>query len=390
MIKNAIINFFMEWGKKRKENRIFHRELHKEFHKKQNELYKNNVELQMYRKHVKYSRIIITLLNLVIWFLIFKYFGIKTISVFFAVLISLGAIIQLIFLMTLEKRIFKPISQLEKGVEEISKGNYDVNIESNYNTEINNLIDSFNDMAKKLKEGERLKAEYEENRKTLIANISHDLKTPITSIQGYIETLLELENMPKENINKYYKIIHNNAAYINKLIDDLFLFSKLDIQKLELYMERVEVIPFMEDLMQEFKFELEDRGIELYYNYSIKEKCYVEVDGKRVNQIFKNIIGNAVKYGKESNLKINVCLYKNKDHICIEIEDNGIGIPEDKLEHIFERFYRVDYERTKDLMSTGLGLAIAKELVEAQGGSIAARSVENKGTTFIVKFPIKE
>ncbi len=119
---------------------------------------------------------------------------------------------------------------------------------------------------------------------------------------------------------------------------------------------------------------------------TLKKRFYINVDGKRVNQIFRNIIGNAIKYGYD-NMRIEVTLYEGKNHVCIDVKDNGPGIPEDKLPNIFNRFYRIDHARTKDLMSTGLGLAIAKELVESHNGEIKVSSMEGIGTCFTIMLP---
>lgn len=386
----GLMEVLEEWHKKRNDKRIWHRKMHLEFHKYIDELYRKNGEVHRYYKHMKYSYSTIIFLSLTLGIFVFKYFGMKMISIIFAAIIGMAMIAELIFLMTLKNRVFEPIGKLENGVEEISKGNYDVEIEFEMHNEISMLIYSFNDMAKKLKQAEEVKKEYEENRKNLIASISHDLKTPITSIQGYIETLQEMDNAPRETVKRYHQIIYNNTAYINKLIDDLFLFSKLDIQKLDFNFEKAEIKAFMEDLMQEFSFILEDKGVKFNYIDSIDKKSYVKIDGKRVNQIFRNIIGNAVKYGSDEDLLIDVTLYRKDNRIYANVKDNGPGIPEEKLEHIFERFYRIDCERTKDLMSTGLGLAIAKELVEAQGGEIKVSSVVNEGTCFTIMFPVLE
>lgn len=374
-----------------KEHRRNHEEIHRlqnEFKKKIHAVHMEQRGLQWYHRHNKYSHIFIVLFNLLVWFLIFRYFGLKAVAVGFAVIVGIGGTIQIMFNIRVEKSIFIPISQLKAGVDEISKGNYDVNIVCNVTNEISSLVDSFNDMAKKLYEGEKLKVIYEENRKSLIANISHDLKTPITSIQGYIETMADREDIPQETINKYHQIIYNNAIYMNKLIDDLFLFSKLEMQKLELQLEKISIRAFMEDLMEEFKFELEDRQIQFDYVDKMYSEPNVNIDRKRIHQIFSNIIGNAVKYGFEGKTAISVKLHEKDELIYIDIFNNGPGIPEDKLPYIFDRFYRVDYARTKNLMSTGLGLAIAKELVEAHGGSISAANKENEGTCFTIVLPV--
>jgi len=245
------------------------------------------------------------------------------------------------------------------------------------------------EMADKLRESERINSEYEENRKTLIVNISHDLKTPMTSIQGYIEIILEGGITQPDKLQRYLQTIYNNSTYMNKLIDDLFLFSKLDMDKMDFNYESLQVRPFMEDLMTEFKFELEEKNYGFSYQDKMEKDCLISIDGKRVYQAIRNIIGNAVKYGPENNLQVTVELYEQGDFACLDIQDNGPGIPEDKLPYIFERFYRIDTERSKDFMSTGLGLAITKELVEAQGGKISVSSSGDVGTCFTVCLPVK-
>jgi len=380
---------FSQHLKQIKRHHIEDEKSHMAFHKKLEELYEENDEFKKYIRHVKYSRPLIIIFNILVWFLIFKFFGVRSISIIFAATISVVCIIELLFLVTLEKRVLKPINELRNGVEEIIKGNYEVKVEYNQRNEVSILVNSFNDMAKQLHKGELLKAEYEDNRKALVANISHDLKTPITSIQGYVEAIMESENMPADTLNKYHQTIYNNAVYVNKLIDDLFLFSKLDMEKLDFKLEELNLKAFMDDIMQEFEFEFENRNVIFNYESNLKDNYFFNIDGKRMYQVLKNIIGNAVKYGNKENSEITVRLYVEKKDACIAIQDNGPGIAQDKLPHIFDRFYRVDYARTKDLISTGLGLAIAKELIEAQSGSIQVTSEENKGTCFTILIPIE-
>ncbi|MDQ7092029.1 HAMP domain-containing sensor histidine kinase [Desulfosporosinus sp. PR] len=358
--------------------------LHQEFHHR-------HWEFNRYHKSLRFFRPISIIVNLIILYILFRWVGLKAISVLFAVFIIVKEVLQFVFLWRVEKRVFKPILKLKNGVEEIAKGNYDVFIETDRMHDLGFmalLVDSFNEMAQKLQAGEKLKSEYEENRKTLIANISHDLKTPITSVQGYIEAILDgVVNSP-EKVTKYLKTIYQNIIYMDKLIDDLFIFSKLDLQKLEFKFEAIPIRAFMEDLMEEFKFELEERKINFYYRNKMEGDCQLNIDRKRVHQIFKNIIGNAVKFGSNPGFGINVQMNRRAEAIIIDIEDNGPGIPSDKLPYIFNRFYRIDNERTKDLMSTGLGLAIAKELVQAHGGSIEVSSAEGEGSCFSLKFPV--
>jgi len=373
----------------------FHRR-HLEFHQLQEllqhqEFQRKHREFNKYRRSLRFFRPISILVNFVILYILFRWIGIKSISLIFAVFIIIKEVLQFVFLRRLEKRVFKPINKLKNGVEEIAKGNYKVKIESDGTCDlgfIGLLVDSFNEMAQKLQASEKIKLEYEENRKTLIANISHDLKTPITSVQGYIEAILDGVVVSPEKVNKYLRTIYQNTVYVDKLIDDLFLFSKLDLQKMEFNFESIQIRSFMDDLMEEFQFELDERAIKFHYFNKMEGDCLINVDRKRLYQAFKNVIGNAVKYGADQDLTIKIEMDRQDDFIAISIEDNGPGIPKDKLENIFDRFYRIDNERTKDLMSTGLGLAIAKELVQAHGGSIAAASTENQGSCFTIRLPV--
>jgi len=350
--------------------------------------HKHHREFHNYHRYLRLTRPLALVFNVVVVYLLFYWVGYKAIGIILAVLISIKELTQLFFMWRLEKRIFQPIVELNRGVQEIARGNYDVNIECRVENEIGLLIASFNNMAAKLQATEKLQQEYEDNRKALIANISHDLKTPITSIQGYIEAILDGTVKSPDKMEKYLQTIDHNAAYVNKLIDDLLLFAQLDMNKLELTFEETLIRGFMNDLAEEFRFELEERNSQLHYVDSLEQNCTVRMDGKRFYQAMRNIIGNAVKYGPEKDLVVKVDLQRQGDFVRIAVRDNGPGIPADKLPNIFDRFYRIDTERTKDLMSTGLGLAIARELIEAHGGNIEVDSREGAGSCFTVSLPI--
>ncbi|HWP95465.1 MAG TPA: HAMP domain-containing sensor histidine kinase [Syntrophomonadaceae bacterium] len=352
--------------------------------------HRHHQEFHKYHRYLRLTRPLAFLFNLIVIYLLFSWVGYKVIGIIFAGFLIVKEIIQLTFFWRLEKRIFEPIVKLHAGVQEIAKGNYNVTIESHVENEIGLLITSFNEMAQKLLASEKLKLDYEENRKTLIANISHDLKTPIAAIQGYIEAILDGTVTSPEKMDKYLTTISHNTDYVNKLIDDLLLFSQLDMNKLDFSFEEQPIQAFMHDLMEEFQFELEERGARLDYENRLEQNCLVRIDGKRFYQAMRNIIGNAVKYGPEKDLALSVKLTREGDFVQIAIRDNGPGIPGDKLEHIFERFYRIDSERTKDLMSSGLGLAIARELIEAHGGKIEAASREGQGSCFTLSLPIQD
>lgn len=373
-----------ELNKMRNELVYEHRKLYHESHRKQFN------EFNRIHKYLRWMRPTGLLISIVLILGVFKFANVEAVTMFFGAAFIIHQIFQIYITIKMEKRIMKPIEKLKDGVEQIARGNYDVKIDNNIYNEIGLLIYDFNKMAESLKNSEKMKLEYEENRKALIANISHDLKTPITSINGYIEALVDGVVTSPDKVNNYLNIIHNNTIYINNLIDDLFLFSKLDMQKLDFNFEIVKIRSFMTDLMEEFEFVLKEKNIQFKFEDKLARELEVSIDGKRIYQVIRNVIGNAIKYGRQEDAIIEVELSNNNEVIKVEIKDNGPGIPEDKLSNIFNRFYRIDTERTKDFMSTGLGLAIAKEMVEAHGGKIYASSIMGKGSTFTIELPIEK
>ncbi len=347
-----------------------------------------DAEFKQLHTALHYSRPLIIIFYIIVLYFLFSWAGFKVLVIILAALLGVNAVFHLFFLNRLEKQVFEPIAALEKGFQEISEGHYQVHLESETTNQFSQLINSFNEMAEKLQASEQTNQDYEKNRKALIANISHDLKTPITAVQGYIEMILDGDVTDLEHIRKYLKIIQNNNAYINKLIDDLFLFSKLDMDKVDFNLSLTRAKAFMRDLMDEIGMELEEMQVLFSYADQLEQDDQINIDGKRVCQAIRNVIGNAVRYGPDTDLEINVRLYQQEQYICIDVKDNGTGIASDKIEAIFDRFYRIDNERSKNFLSTGLGLAITRELMEAQGGKITVLSEETKGSCFTLWFPI--
>lgn len=344
-------------------------------------------DLGDFKKFAIRIRSMAIIICLILTFIMIKFIGFDAITLFFVLIFIVSEVLNIYVFHRLEKRIVNPVKRLKDGVGKIASGDYSVRITEHNKNEIGILVMEFNKMAKKLEDAEKLKKEYEKNRKALIANISHDLKTPITSIGGYVEFMLD-GNLEKDKMDKYLKTVKSNVNYMNKLIDDLFLFTKLDMEKFESSFEKVNIKMYMEDIVEEFKFVLEEENINLNYRKTVEDNIFVNIDAKMIHRCIRNIIGNAVKYGVvEKNLKIEIDLYDNKDNVYIDIKDNGPGIEKDKLSHIFERFYRIDKERSKDLMSTGLGLAIAKEIVETNNGEIFVESEIGVGSVFKIKLP---
>ncbi len=345
-------------------------------------------EFEIAHRRLKQYRPFAIIFTLIFIIFLFQWLGVGAITILFGVMLIIREVVQMYFVRSLQKRIFEPIYVLKHGIEEVAKGNYDVTVETSVNNELKGLLISFEEMVNNLQENEKLKREYEENRKNLIANISHDLKTPMTSIQGYMEAIDEGLVKDEDTLKRYNQIILNNVNYTTKLIDDLFLFSKLDLDKIDLNASEVNAGGFLRDIMDELKLEVEDQGFVFNYMDNLEQDTQLHIDGKRIYQSIRNIVGNALKYGQKDDLQIECRSYSEDGFCYIEIEDNGPGIPEDQLDKIFERFYRIDESRTKDTISTGLGLAIAKELIEVHHGKVEIQSKLNEGTTIIIKIPI--
>lgn len=345
-------------------------------------------ELYLLHRYMHFFKNFTLIITLVIVLFMFKVIGFKAASVIITLVLLINEFTIIYMISRLEKKFIAPMEKLQRGVKQISEGDYSIRIVEDNDNEIGILTREFNRMAMKLEEGEKVKKEYENNRKELIANISHDLKTPITSINGYVEGLLE-NVVPKDKADNYLKTIRSNANYMNKLIDDLFLFSKLDMQKLDFSFTITNIKYYIFDIVEELNFMLEEKGIGFSYIDNIENGVFVNLDGKRLYRSIRNLIDNAIKYGTcKNDLNIKINLRQNDEFIFIDVVDNGPGIEGDKINNIFDRFYRIDKERTKDFTSTGLGLAIAKEIIEAHDGRIYVESELGVGSTFTIVLPI--
>ncbi len=294
----------------------------------------------------------------------------------------------LAFSIQMRNRVMKPIEKLRVAVDEISKGHYGYQVEEEPGNLVGDLITSFNKMSCELKEANAKNEKYERNRKELIAGISHDLKTPITSIVGYVDAIQSGVASSEEKRNTYLSIIGSNAQYTNKLIDDLFLFSKLDINQMKYEFVDMPIKDFLSDVIIEKQLELEESGVNVSFKMDVSDRMHLPLDGKMVYRIMSNILSNAVKYGDPDQPTIIIEADEIEDGVKVAITDNGKGISKNELKQIFDVFYRADSSRNKDIGGSGLGLAIAKQLVEAHGGTIGATSVVGKGTT--ITFTLKK
>lgn len=347
-------------------------------------------DIEQFHSRMKLIRPVAIVVNIIFIALLIHFTGITPLVIVFAVIFMTREVFQVLFMLRLQRRILEPVGELKQGIEAVSEGNFDVVLETNVNNEFAMLFEAFNTMSSELGQMNQVKAEYEENRKNLIANITHDIKTPLASIQGYMETINEGAVTDPETLKRYNEIILNNVVYTNKLINDLFLFSKLDMDKIAFEFKEVHAKAFFRDMMEEMGFEVKELGYTWLYEDELHEDVILAVDGKRIYQSMRNIIGNAIKYGAKDDLKIIASVRLDHGHCIVNIIDNGPGIGPEHLAHIFKRFYRIDQARTKDTMSTGLGLAISKEFIEAHDGRIEIESREGLGTSIRIALPYQE
>lgn len=277
----------------------------------------------------------------------------------------------------LARKMSLPLLEMERATREIARGNLDVRVNTLPNDELGSLGKAINDLAVETNE-------YRTNRSELFANISHELRTPITYLKGYANALRNNLYKTEEEKQQYLTIIETESDHILRLINDLFDLSKMEEGQISLQLEAVNLSEIMDTSILKIGIEIEKKGLNLVTEID-KDDLIIYGDGNRLEQIFINLLVNAIQYTSHGSISIKILGDKNNVHVVIE--DTGIGIPEEELPLIFERFHRVEKSRSRDYGGTGLGLAIVKNLVEIQNGTIAVSSERNKGTRFELCFP---
>ena len=277
--------------------------------------------------------------------------------------------------------VMTPLTQLKEATKNIKEGNLDFTIEKTGVDEIGDLCDDFEEMRKRLKESAEEKVAFDKENKELISNISHDLKTPITAVKGYVEGIMDGVADTPEKMDRYIRTIYNKANEMDRLINELTFYSKIDTNRIPYTFNKIHISDYFEDCVDELSVELDSSGISLtYFNY-LEEDAVVIADAEQLKRVINNIISNSLKYMNKPKGVINIRLRDVGDFIQIEIEDNGIGIAQKDLANIFERFYRTDSSRNSSKGGSGIGLSIVKKIMEDHGGQVWATSKEGTGTT---------
>jgi len=313
------------------------------------------------------------------------------VKTFFPILFSLLLLILVgtngLLTYFVSKSIIKPINHLKTAANYIKNGDLEHSISVQRNDEIGQLTLAFEEMRSQLSQSHQLQKQYEENRKELIASISHDLKTPITSIKGYIEGLRDGVADTPEKRSHYMQTIYTKAVDMDHLIDELFLFSKLDLGKLPFHLEMVDIKDYLIDYLEELSFDLQKQNVRIDFQYNPVIHYPVLMDREKFKRVLANIINNSLKYMNKDEKKLNLSLISTKNKITLTIEDNGSGIPEESIPFIFDQFYRAEKSRNKLTGGSGLGLSIARMIVEEHKGLIQAESVLLVGTRISITLP---
>lgn len=273
-----------------------------------------------------------------------------------------------------------PLMKLRKATHNIAEGNLDFTLEVDGNDEISDLCRDFEEMRRKLCESNEEKIQYDRESKELISNISHDLKTPVTAIKGYVEGIMDGVADTPEKMDHYIRTIYNKANDMDRLINELTFYSKIDTNRIPYTFNKINVSSYFEDCCEEVGLDLESKNIDFsYFNY-VDENVEVIADAEQMKRVINNIIGNSVKYMDKPKGRINIRVKDVGDFVQIEIEDNGKGIGPKELPYIFDRFYRTDASRNSSMGGSGIGLSIVRKIVEDHGGKIWATSKPGTGT----------
>lgn len=284
-------------------------------------------------------------------------------------------------------KIEDPLEELEKGVAEIRDGNLDYRINYTENTEFLPLCSGFNDMAMRLKASVEQTLQNEENRKELLAGISHDIRSPLTSIIAYADGLIDGVADNPEKQKKYLVTIKEKAESISGMVSELFLYSKLELESFPVNLTVVDIQSELIKIVSPIAYEYSNKGYEINMNVISKQ---ISIDKELMSRICTNILSNSLKYNKNKNSATNIYSEISENFYILHFSDNGNGVDEKILERIFDVFYRNDRARNSPEKGSGLGLAIVYDAVKKMNGSVSAENVKGGGLDIILKLPLEE
>ena len=309
----------------------------------------------------------------------------STISVLLFVLLGI-LLFSLIFLL-LQRKMARDIETIARAVKQISEGDLSTRLELEGEGELTDIAENLNRMEEDIQELIDKERTSEQSKTDLITNVAHDLRTPLTSILGYLELLRKNQKLSPEMQQKYLDIAYNKSVRLQKLIEELFGFTKLSYGKINMNVAKVDIVELLAQLLEESYPNFQKNGLS-YDFVSNRKSQIIEADGDLLARLFDNLIGNAIKYGKEGK-RVRVSLRADREIVTIKIVNYGYVIPANELPLIFDRFYRTDHSRTNASGpgGTGLGLAIVKNITDMHHGTVSVSS-DLSGTVFTVRLKI--
>lgn len=276
-----------------------------------------------------------------------------------------------LFTKALIKKILHPVNQLDIAAQRVTEGNLDVPVAYQQEDEFKNLCDSFDMMQEHLKTEMERNAAYEKARTEMVSGISHDLRTPLTSIKGYIKGMIDGVAATEEKRKEYLTIAYKKSCDMDRLLMTLFYFSKLETGNMPFYMQKTQIEEYIGNYAKEKEAELSQKGATINVSTKTDEKLFCNIDKEQIQRVLDNLIENSCKYANRgNNLVLGFELLEGWDEITIDYYDNGEGVPEDKLDTIFEQFYREDESRNSE--GNGLGLYVCRFIIKEHGGTIRA------------------
>ncbi len=283
--------------------------------------------------------------------------------------------------------IHTPLKKLSEATHRIKEGDFDFSLKEKGNDEISELCRDFDEMRQRLKDLDEEKRAFDRQSKELISNISHDLKTPITAVKGYVEGIMDGVADTPEKMDRYIRTIYIKANDMDRLINELTFYSKIDTNRIPYNFNKINVSEYFDDCAEEVGLEMRERNIVFSYINTVETDVLIIADAEQLKRVINNIVGNSVKYMDKSMKNVQLRVFDVGDFIQAEIEDNGKGIPSHDLVSIFDRFYRTDLSRNSAQGGSGIGLSIVKKIIEDHGGRIWATSKLGEGTTmhFVIR-----
>lgn len=299
----------------------------------------------------------------------------------FICMVIILSITALILSLWISSGVLDPLTKLTTATKNIRDGNLDFEIKPEGVEEIRELCEAFEKMREELKVANEEKLEIDQQNRELISNISHDLRTPITAVKGYVEGIMDGVADTPDKMNRYIRTIYNKTNEMDRLINELSFYSKITTNRIPYNFNKVNVSSFYTDAADEIDSDLAAKNISFSYTNEVPGDVVVIADVEQIHRVISNIISNSIKYMDKPEKHISMKVMEVGDEIETEITDNGKGIEQKNLSSIFDRFYRTDSSRNSSQGGSGIGLSIVKKIVEDHGGRVWATSKLGEGTS---------